>query len=305
MPLPELRMSFADRAALEHEVASNLRHGRAFVPDGQGVEVLGDCVLVLVSVQDATELALSGQAVFVSDAPTMRGIGVQLRPFDAQLVAKLEAFARGERVIPSIGEVAAGTGAAAAAAGAEARDDGAAEVAAIGEADPDADLEAVPGGETEADPDALEGVQAQDDGELADDVQAQPARHERLRKLNQTQQHKMARSGDLNDRIMLERIYGKGVWDSLLHNPKLTLPEVARIARKGTIPRPLLELIVDNNGWIQAPIVRRALLTNPRMSSEGIMKLLRLTPKHELKGIYKTTTYSTQVREAARKVLDL
>src|SRR5262249_6160224 len=92
------------------------------------------------------------------------------------------------------------------------------------------------------------------------DVQKQKARHERLRKLNQTQQQKIARRGELNDRVMLERLYGRNVWDSLLHNPKLTIPEVASIARKGTLPRPLLELIVENNGWIQAPMVRRALL---------------------------------------------
>ena len=76
------------------------------------------------------------------------------------------------------------------------------------------------------------------------------------------------------------------------------------IARKGSVPRPLLELIVENNTWIAAPIVRRALLGNPRVSSEAILKLLRLTPKHELKSIQKTNTYSMQVREAAKRVLE-
>jgi hypothetical protein len=51
-------------------------------------------------------------------------------------------------------------------------------------------------------------------------------------------------------------------------------------------------------------MVRRALLSNPRVSSEAIMKLLRITPKHELKIIHKTTTYSSHVRDMARKVLD-
>ena len=138
----------------------------------------------------------------------------------------------------------------------------------------------------------------------ADQQQAKP-RHERLRKLSLAQQQKVARTGDLNDRVTLERLYGKQVWESLLHNAKVTVPEVARIARKGTIPRPLLELIVENNTWVQAPIVRRAILGNPRISAEAIMKLLRMTPKHELKAIYKTTTYSAQIREAARKVLEL
>jgi len=275
-------MSFPDRAALEREIADNLRHGRAFVMGATGVEVLADCVLVLVHPEHGGALELPGQAVLVSDAEPMRGVGVELRPFDASVVSTLEEFAAGELVLPE--------------------DDAEAPSEAENEAlEADAGVEgqaAVLGDESELAPEEGE-------PEGSGDVQAQPAIHERLRKLSVTQQQKIARSGELNDRVMLERLYSKGVWDGLLHNPKITLPEVARIARKGTIPRPLLDVIVDNNAWIQAPIVRRALLGNPRVSSEAIMKLLRITPKHELKIIYKTTTYSTQVREAAHKVLDL
>ena len=142
-----------------------------------------------------------------------------------------------------------------------------------------------------------------EDGPLEIERQAGPSRHERMRRLSQIEQQKIARRGELNDRVMLERLYGKAVWDSLLRNPKLTVPEVARIARKGTVPRPLLELIVDNNSWIQAATVRRALLSNPRVNGEAIMKLMRITPKHELKTILKSTAYSPQVRDAAKKVL--
>jgi hypothetical protein len=166
--------------------------------------------------------------------------------------------------------------------------------AEAGPAEPDVDADA------DADPTNAETPDQAD----ATDQQTQPARHERIRKLNATEQQKVARNGTYNDRILLERIYGRGVWEALLHNPKLTLPEVARIARKGTVPRPLLEYIVENASWIQAPIIRRALLSNPRLSGEAIMKLLRLTPKHELKIIHKTTAYSSQVREAARKALE-
>jgi hypothetical protein len=281
-----LRMCFSDRAALTDELDNNLKLGRTFVRDGQGVDVLADCAVVLVHPDDGAELTVTGQAVLVADTGPMRGIGVQLRPFDAQVLGALEAFVRGDRATPVPDE-------------------------------PSTDLEpapeaaaAAPSAEESVEPDHDAGEQAEaladdSDDASAGDVQAQPALHERLRKLNLTQQQKIARSGELGERVMLERLYSKGVWESLIHNPKLTIPEVARIARKGTIPRPLLEHIVENNTWIQAPVVRRALLGNPRISGEGIMKLLRITPKHELKAIYKTTTYSSQVREAARKVLDL
>jgi len=359
MPLPELRMSFADQAALAQELASNLKHGRAFLLGTSEVEVLADCVLVLVHPESRHELGLLGQVVMVSDSEPMLGVGIQLRPFDPGVVQAIEAFvagdpnARGTAAIaqPADQDAAAEEPAQASEPGDQAgvlhdeagaegeRDDDLlghdalelAEEDDAGEDDADQDgrddeHEGEYGDEYEPpypSDDALDaagergdapvepGTDAEQDGgddessECGSDLQKQPKRHERLRKLNVTQQHKLARSGELNDRVLLERIYGKGVWDGLLQNPKLTLPEVARIARKGSVPRPLIEQIVENNAWIQSPLVRRALLSNPRVSGEGILKLLRITPRHELKVIFKTTTYSTQVREAARKVLEM
>ncbi|MEY4581184.1 MAG: hypothetical protein RL701_5887 [Pseudomonadota bacterium] len=128
-------------------------------------------------------------------------------------------------------------------------------------------------------------------------------RQQRLRSLNAAEQLKVARTGELTDRTFVERLYGKHVWDALLHNPRLTIPEVARIARKGTVPKPLLELILENPAWVKADAVRRALLSNPKVSSEAVVKLLRATPKAELKLIEKGTAYATSVRDAARKLL--
>ncbi|HKP64076.1 MAG TPA: hypothetical protein VJV78_45385 [Polyangiales bacterium] len=128
-------------------------------------------------------------------------------------------------------------------------------------------------------------------------------RQERLRSLNATEQLKVARRGELQDRVVVERLYGKQVWEALLSNPRITLPEVARIARKGTVPRPLIESIVENNAWIRADNVRRALLSNPKLTGEGIQKLLRITPRHELKMIEKGTSYPMSVRDGARKLL--
>ncbi len=127
--------------------------------------------------------------------------------------------------------------------------------------------------------------------------------HERLRGLSLAQQIKRAHSGDLQERILLERFYGKNVWESLLRNPRLTAPEVARIARMGQLPRPLIEIIVGNGAWLQIGEVRRALLANPRLGTDQILRVLRLLPKHELKLAAVQTTYPHAVREAARRML--
>jgi len=127
--------------------------------------------------------------------------------------------------------------------------------------------------------------------------------HERLRGLSLAQQMKLAHNGEVSERIVLERMYGKNVWEALLRNPRLTGPEVARIARMGALPRPLVEIIVGNGGWLQIPEVRRALLSNPRLGNDQIMKVLRLMPKHELKLAAIQTAYPMAVRSVARQML--
>ena len=127
--------------------------------------------------------------------------------------------------------------------------------------------------------------------------------HERLRGLNLAAQIKLATSGELHERIVLERLYGKNVWETLLRNPRLTAPEVSRIARYGSLPRVLLEVILANNAWLQVPEVRRALLSNPRLGTDQIVKVLRLVPKHELRLAAVQTAYPHAVRNAAKMLI--
>lgn len=126
---------------------------------------------------------------------------------------------------------------------------------------------------------------------------------ERLRNLTLAQQVRVAQKGHLHERIVLERMYGKTVWEALLRNPALTGPEVARIARMGALPRPLIELIVDHGGWLQIPEVRRALLSNPRLGTDQILRVLRLLPRPELRLAASQTAYPYAVRDAARRLV--
>ncbi len=127
--------------------------------------------------------------------------------------------------------------------------------------------------------------------------------HERLRGLNPTDQLKVARTGEVNERMILERIYGKAVWEPLLRNLRLTIPEVARLARMGNMPRPQLETIVGNVAWMTAPPVRRALLSNRRLSDVLMTKVLRAMPKAELRVATKQSAYPPRVRDLARKLI--
>jgi hypothetical protein len=127
--------------------------------------------------------------------------------------------------------------------------------------------------------------------------------YERMRNLPIAQQLRAAREGELAERIALERLYGKTVWEALLRNPRITPPEVARLARMGQLPRPLLEVIAGTTAWLRAPEVRRALLANLKLTADLAAKVLRLLPKHELKLVPTQTAYPSAVRDAARRLL--
>ncbi|MET0384581.1 MAG: hypothetical protein ABW321_01415 [Polyangiales bacterium] len=334
MELPVLRMSFADHAALARELDENLKRGRAFVSEPSSIPVLSECRLVLVHPEDGRELALSAQVVMVSTTGAMCGVGLALTRLADEL-AHLVAFAASAA---KSGDDVLTTPPAAAAEPTTARMSEAARVHIEREAEQldtastitataplspseveahydhaltleaaaehtltAADDDSIPPSE-----EALLGTSARPSRisrPLSGDLQQQESHQERLRHLNAAQQLKVARTGELADRIAVERLYGKQVWEALLHNPRLSVPEVARIARKGTVPKPLLELILENGAWIKADAVRRALLGNPKLGADAVLKLLRATPKHELKLIEKGTAYAQAVRESARKLL--
>ncbi|MGE0547858.1 MAG: hypothetical protein AB7O24_02810 [Kofleriaceae bacterium] len=144
-----------------------------------------------------------------------------------------------------------------------------------------------------------------DDDDDDDDEEPEVPRnaHERLRGLTLAEQVKLAATGDQTERVLLERFYGKNVWEPLLRNPRLTAPEVARIGRMGALPRVLLEVILNNGAWLQIAEVRRALLSNPRLGTDQIIRLLRLMPKHELKLAAVQTAYPAPVRDAAKRLI--
>jgi hypothetical protein len=127
--------------------------------------------------------------------------------------------------------------------------------------------------------------------------------YDRLRGLSTAEQHRVAREGEATERMVLERIYGKSVWEPLLRNPRVTPPEVARIANMGSLPVPLVELIVANGAWLANGAIRRALLGNPRLGADAATKVLRAMPFGELKLVPKQPAYSAQIREAARRLL--
>ena len=257
--MPEAYNARVDRPTVVIELADNPQFARDIAAGGVFVrgctlKINSECVLLVRGPKE--ELEVPARVVYV-DPKTGAGLEVvgftagmrdhltrlksawsePSEPIDlgfdigpsSSVVIPVEDFSRRARSEPVGGAVDPAAGNAAAKADAA-------------DADADADARA----DTTADGDSVQDTGL--DGDAADDLDdADPVRrkhalnlHERLRGLTQAQQIKHAASGDPQERMMLERLYNKNVWEPLLRNPRLTPPEVARIARMGTLPRVLL-----------------------------------------------------------------
>lgn len=264
--------------ALE-QLARDAERGGLFVPGvDYPLHATGEVVLHL----DAGQPRLAALVVFASP----QGVGLELSLTAGErraLCGHLEAAVAARRQLEQQGSEAAGGG------------------------EPPAPHEREAGA-ADDEPAATPGPDP-DDPDDPDGVPTRAAAHSpmvvRLRNLSVAEQLKIAQRGEHQERVLLERLYGKLVWEALLRNPRITTPEVARIAKMGALPKPLIEIILGNGGWIQVPEIRRALLGNPRLAAEHIPKLLRLLPRHELKLLPSQTAYPQAVRDWARRLLRL
>ncbi len=124
----------------------------------------------------------------------------------------------------------------------------------------------------------------------------------RVRHYTAAEQLRAAREGDLRERVALEQIYGKAVWEVLLRNPRITAPEIIRISRTPKLPKQLVEVITNNASWLAVSTLRRSLLMNPRVTGACLDKVLRATPRAELTLIAKQSSYPMNVRQAIKRI---
>lgn len=122
----------------------------------------------------------------------------------------------------------------------------------------------------------------------------------RIQKLPVPQKLKLAAAGDLTQRTLLFRMYGKLVFEALLRNPRLTEMEVTRLAKLGTMPTPLLQQIGMRPDWLRSERVRNALLGNPRLPLPIAHKIISMLSRQDLKAMVTRRDLPQGVQAALR-----
>lgn len=287
--LPELWVSFSEITALQAEFEKNLRKARIFVLGAEGVPARSRCILLLEHPNGAI-FRIEAESVYVKPDEPGKGIGFSFSPFDATLCGQLQQWVEGQGKATIANHTTTEE-----------------EPQELEEPRSDEEL----GGLEElGELEELEGLEEPEELEELDEgpqrertVSAIQGLRERIQYLTVAEQQRIAGRGGLQERLLLERTYGPTVWDALLSNPRVTPPEIARIARKGSAPRPTIEAIATNNGWLTSPEVQRALLGNPRTGTHLIPRLLRSLSRADLMLVPTQSAYPAAVRSAAKKML--
>ena len=265
---PRVVVSYTQASEFAKDLDKNLLKGRAFAIGASGVAQRDACEVVLRA-PDGSELSLLAEAVWIQEEDPGAGVGVQFQPFGDTEKSRLEEFAQ------------------------QLKNSGAPSPAPTDQA-----------GRSSAPP--AEGSQRPSRRPTGRPSSLPPAPryiHEKVRGLSIRDRQRMARDGNLTERVALERCYSSSVWEYLLQNQSLSASEAARIAKKGNLPHPLMKIILSNAGWLKAGEVQRALLANPRLNGPDIERVLRNLSRADLNRLPQQSGYRPGVRQAAKRLL--
>jgi len=264
----ELRFESVDDLA--REVESNLRRGRTFVAGEQALADRSPCVVCVRHPHSGAVLELAGEVVFAQAEGPHAGVGVDL--VDTDLSQRLSELMASGEVLPQ----------------------GPAEISLDLAEEP---VDDAGDGEGELPPGTARPSSRAPDSRRGVTV------HEKVRKLTPAAREKLARTGNLAERVALERAFGASIWDGLLENNQITGAEIAKIAKNGMAPATVLSHIAANAGWLSKPEVRRALLANTRLPAAQVERVLRALPPTELRLVPAQAAYPAGVRATARRLL--
>lgn len=136
---------------------------------------------------------------------------------------------------------------------------------------------------------------------LLEEKQSQNA-WDRMRGLSQMEKILLAVKAERSERALLLQDNDPRVLLSLLRNPRLTIDEVARLAKSSFLNYQIAEVIVKTSQWMASLDVRVALIHNPRTPPAFAMRILPTLPIAEVRNIARAGT-SMALKQAALRMM--
>jgi hypothetical protein len=125
---------------------------------------------------------------------------------------------------------------------------------------------------------------------------------DRMRALSQMEKILLAVKADRSERSLLLQDNDPRVLLSLLRNPRITVDEVARLAKSSFLTFQIAEVIMKTAQWMALLDVRLGLIHNPKTPPAFALRILPTLPDAEVRAIARGGT-SMALKQAALKRL--
>ena len=139
--------------------------------------------------------------------------------------------------------------------------------------------------------------------EKAPDTEEKMPIRRRLARMGMDEKINLALSGNREERMALATDSNKAVHHYLLKNAKITLDEIAFMARLPALNPDVLDKIAENPAYTQNPSVTKALVFNPRTPVRTAIRLLDRLPRNELVNLSKRMSMNQRLVMAAKNKL--
>jgi hypothetical protein len=150
---------------------------------------------------------------------------------------------------------------------------------------------------------ARELVQESDeDGEI-DEIDDTSNIYGLIQNMTVMQKIKLARMGNKEARGLLVRDRNKLVAMSAISSPKMTVQEIAAIAKARNVSDEVLRMIARNREWTRDYQVKLALAANPKCARPEAMKFVNYLQDRDLRALMRSKDVPTAIASHARRVL--
>jgi hypothetical protein len=125
---------------------------------------------------------------------------------------------------------------------------------------------------------------------------------DRVRALSQMEKLLLAVKADRSERALLLQDNDPRVLLSLLRNPRLTVDEVARLAKSSFLTYQIADVIIRTAQWMALIDVRLGLIHNPKTPPAFALRILPTLPESEVRNIARAGTNMALKTAALRQL---
>jgi hypothetical protein len=125
---------------------------------------------------------------------------------------------------------------------------------------------------------------------------------DRIRGLSQMEKLLLAIKAERSERALLLQDNDPRVLLSLLRNPRLTVDEVARLAKSSFLNFQIADVIAKTTQWMSSMDVRLGLIRNPKTPPAMALQILPSLPESEVRSIARAGTNMALKQAALRRL---